>query len=59
MYNDDKRNGEYKSYHPNGQLATIFMYNDDKIDGVLKKYNVNGELIEQSMYENGEKLKLN
>lgn len=51
-YIDNKKNGEYKSYHENGQLKTICTYVDDKKNGEYKEYNDTGKLIESSMYKN-------
>ena len=39
VYNvNGKKNGEYKKYHPSGQLWEICSYTDDKRNGECKVY---------------------
>ena len=42
--------GEYKSYHPNGQLNIICTYIDDKQNGEYKSHWDNGQLWGNAFY---------
>ncbi len=39
-----KKEGEYKSYHKNGQLNEIVMYTNNKKNGERKLYSTTGQL---------------
>jgi antitoxin component YwqK of YwqJK toxin-antitoxin module len=45
-----KKQGEFKWWHDNGQLATHCVYVDDKRHGEYKWWNVNGELFLHCFY---------
>ena len=44
-------NGQYESYHDNGQLQGIKTYKDGKKDGLYEKYYDNGKLEERVTYK--------
>ncbi len=46
--------GEFKSYHNNGQLNEICNYVGEKIEGEYKEYYDNGQLYFVCNYINGE-----
>ena len=48
------RNGYYKEYHPNRQLATIGQYLQDKKSGLWKDFDENGKQWTEATYKAGE-----
>ncbi len=53
---NNEREGEYKSYHENGQLEIICNYKNDKKEGGYKEYYENCKLREIHNYINGYKI---
>jgi len=51
-YINDKKEGKYISYHPNGKLSIICNYIEDEINGEFKSYNVNGFSIIKFNHDN-------
>ena len=49
----NRKQGEYKSYYDDGQLWGHAFYLNDKRHGEYKYYRSNGQLFEQSFYING------
>ncbi len=50
-----KREGEYKRWYDNGQLAEHCFYKDDKREGELKEWHRNGLLYRCFFYKNGKR----
>lgn len=51
---DDKRNGEWKSYFEDGStLKSIANYNDGQLDGSYKIFHENGKIWIDGQYKNG------
>ena len=48
---DDKREGEEKTYHENGRLASIFCYRNDLLDGLAQSWNPEGVLVFEAEYQ--------
>ena len=47
--------GEFKSWHENGQIWQHFFYKDGDVHGEYKNWYVNGRMAEHSFYKNGER----
>jgi len=52
---DGKLDGEYKSWHRNGQLCFRCYYKDGQLDGEYKEWHDNGQLGVRSLYKCGER----
>jgi antitoxin component YwqK of YwqJK toxin-antitoxin module len=52
--NNGFRNGYYKEYHPNKQLASIGQYLQDKKTGLWKTFDENGKQWTEATYKAGE-----
>ncbi len=50
-----KKEGEYKYYYKNGQLASIYNYKNDNLEGERKTHYDNGQLYVVSNYVNNHK----
>jgi len=49
---DGQRDGEYKSWWPNGQLHTCCFYKNGRLDGEYKRWYDNGQLDIHCYYKN-------
>ena len=47
------RQGDFKSYHENGQLEEKCTYKDGKLDGLEEWYYPNGQLMTKCTYKDG------
>ena len=52
-YFDDMREGEERSYHRNGNLASVFRYENDKLNGLAQSWNEEGILTFEAGYVDG------
>jgi antitoxin component YwqK of YwqJK toxin-antitoxin module len=50
---EDKLEGEYKSYYDNGQTKTHEFYRNGKLEGRYKSWYDSGGIIEHKFYEDG------
>jgi len=50
-----KKEGEYKSYHPNGCLKNICTYFNDKLNGTYAEYHENGKIFVICTYVYGKR----
>lgn len=48
-----KKQGNWKSFYPNGTIHTECRYTDDLLDGYLKEYALDGNLIKTEKYDYG------
>ena len=48
-----KKNGEWVTYHKNGQLFIKANYKDGREDGLREMYYENGQLLEKGNYKEG------
>ena len=53
-YIEGKRQGQYKLWHPNGQISDCCFYRNNKLDGEYKKWSANGQIYQHSFYRNDE-----
>lgn len=51
---DNKKHGEYKSWHSDGKSNILSHYKDGELHGEYKIWDENGKLIKDSCYKNGE-----
>lgn len=54
-WNDGKRHGESRTYHPNGSLDTVCEWVSGMKHGMQRRYNRNGEIMEETHFANGER----
>lgn len=52
---DGKKQGKFKSLHPQGGIAGELNLKDDYLDGLQKYYSLKGKLIEETVFSMGEK----
>lgn len=57
MTKNGKKDGMFKSYHPNGCLFEEGTYKNGVRDGAFKAYDEQGHLLNKSFYENGQKVR--
>ncbi len=50
---DDKANGLYQSWWPNGNLSCQFVTKDGYREGLFQRWDLNGELVEKSFFVKG------
>jgi antitoxin component YwqK of YwqJK toxin-antitoxin module len=50
---DDKREGEEKSYFPDGKTSSVALYMHDQLHGLSQRWNEEGVLIFEGEYKNG------
>ena len=46
-------NGYCKSYHPNGELSSIYFYNDSVKNGPYCRFYIDGNIESKGTYKNG------
>ena len=51
-----RQNGEWVSYHKNGQLWSVSNYNDGELDGHREYFNKDGSLKRTETFKDGVKL---
>ena len=50
---DDMREGEERTYHRNGNFASIFLYENDRLSGLSQAWNEEGVLVFEAEYIDG------
>jgi len=55
FFTNGKRNGEFLTYHPNGEVNVKVNYIDGKKDGVFTISNIDGVVINKINYVNGKR----
>jgi antitoxin component YwqK of YwqJK toxin-antitoxin module len=50
-----KQEGEEKTYHPDGSLASIFSYENGKLHGISQSWNAAGILVFEAEYKEGKR----
>jgi len=51
-----KKEGVYKRYYENGQVAIEINYINGKMNGIYKTYHSNGQLFQEGNYIDGKKV---
>jgi antitoxin component YwqK of YwqJK toxin-antitoxin module len=53
MYQNNEKNGKYKTYYENGKLKEEGVYKNDKLEGIVKFYYESGKVEQEENYKNG------
>lgn len=53
---DITKNGEFKTYYPDGSIHSLGTFKEGLRDGVFRLYHANGNLMEESVYWRGKRV---